>query len=563
MTYINYYKKDNKDEILYYDELGYELGSDGRKNLTEIKSSIFLGKYISSVMYNSLARYENIDCDQLSDRLYDLFKIERNTEYGEIGVPKTVNRRIKTLIKNSFFESENREFPFVLRKNKKAELYSVYDADREWFFYYFLYEYGICPEDNLIFQKHERLPHFDNNNSCSKKAYSFIVREIIDRIPELNSNTIEEIFAKLFSEYVKNLESVYEEKYGRPLSSLKLPDGMLNFELKNSSISELFASNMENLFNSNNEASDGFNLKNFYQKLIDINIKGYEEKADEKLIDQVIEFSQVKNFKFDKEWYRHLFSRLLNNAIFQQKESLFDEIISKTITKSRNDTHLFLYNVFDLYKADRLFMMFKINRLAYRMKQFLSEDTLNRICNVFHMNYTQTVKLPYTIMAEIFWNRELVSGFLEMDFPDPFFVFESFLMQLFEQSKRENSTVTTSEIQLNYFITIAKSKTEKFINNLNNYFESIDYRDKEIINRYSKKDKTEDDKLEINDDLICQCSLDNKFWVSYYYDLEPLHDYFAYCNDKYKNRDKKRVADYVSFLIDLALPFLPQSIIFE
>lgn len=466
MTDSNHYKKDNEDEILYYDELGYELGSDGRKTLSEIKSSIFLVKYISSVMYKSFAQYKNIDTKQLSDRLYDLFNIERNTENGEIGVTKTVNRRIKAFIKNSYSESKNRKLSFVLKKNTKAELYSIYDVDKEWFCYYFLYEYGIFPKD---YQKYERLPHFDNKNSCSKKAYSFIVRKIIDRIPELNSNTIEIIFAKLFSEYVKDLESVYEEEYRGLLSSLKLPDGMLNFELKNSSISELFASNMENLFNSNNEASDGFNLKNFYQKLIDRNIKGYEKKADEKFI----EFSQIDNIKFDKEWYRHLFSRLLNNAIFQQKESLFDEIISKTITKHRKDTHLFLYNVFDLYKADSLFMMFKINRLAYRMKQFNSEDTLNRICNAFHMNYTQTVKLPYTIMTEIFWNRELVSGFLEMDFPDPFFVFESFLMQLFEQSKRENPAATNGEIQLNYYVSIAKSKTEKFINNFNNNFESI------------------------------------------------------------------------------------------
>lgn len=142
-------------------------------------------------------------------------------------------------------------------------------------------------------------------------------------------------------------------------------------------------------------------------------------------------FSVYFIYKDSIDYYLHK-GFVNKNYTFDEKNNvIYHEAMKNTINKvlSFLDMHYnehnfqdHIFRVVQVYKVDKMFKFFKINRLAYRKNQILSDEVMQRISTNLNLKYRQILELERCFKEEIFYDKHFMKYCIDSDYPDPLFI---------------------------------------------------------------------------------------------------------------------------------------------
>lgn len=147
-------------------------------------------------------------------------------------------------------------------------------------------------------------------------------------------------------------------------------------------------------------------------------------------------------------------------------------------TKIDNNSVNCLYEIAQLYRIDKTFQIFKLNRFAKHYEKFLTEENLEQIYNCFKFKYNEVINLKEILEKEIFHNKEFIKLCFKTNHVDPLGIFMAYFekyLNLYSLSKNleiaifDDYGINMKTLTFTKFISFCKMKTEEYFKTLKPY----------------------------------------------------------------------------------------------
>lgn len=237
------------------------------------------------------------------------------------------------------------------------------------------------------------------------------------------------------------------------------------------------------------------------------------------------------------------------------------EKISMFFSRIPNNNDDWIFYICELFQIDSFFKAFKINRMADRYIEFMSDENLEKIFKAFNFSYSEAKRFDSIIIDKIFKNCDFIEYCLQCEYLDPFYIFK---LNLFH----EINVHERSKDAKNWYNTLlSEGEKIKCDSDYNHDFSEII--DKAIEKTIRCIAFIEEDAQSNNDYIFCECKeidvtlfniqdiIKSDYFIHYYKDF--LNNVFIN-KQKDNNETNLDFINYFDYLCNVIRKLLPGPI---
>ena len=236
------------------------------------------------------------------------------------------------------------------------------------------------------------------------------------------------------------------------------------------------------------------------------------------------------------------------------------EIITSFFSRIPTNNDDWLFYICELFQVDSFFKIFKINRMADRYVEFMSDENLEKIFKAYNFSYSEAKEFDSIIIDKAFKNIDFIKRCLQCEYIDPFYIFKLYLFQGMEVYHKGKNT-------RNFYnsLLIDGKETKCDVNEKLDFSEIIDYSIKKTTSCISY---IEEDAKSFSDSIFSEFKEKDEIFF-YVQDIVKSDSFVLYYNYKdfrnnvfinkimKNNESNLDFINYFDFLCDVARKLLP------